>query len=92
MKLAQLQKRASDGYGDGGTEEYFDPETGKHTPWHPGDSLAWFVAIEIEETFDPDADDDSQIATAAHALDNAMNELQRAIEGLYRKEKATTPS
>lgn len=86
MKLAKLQELANKGYAGGDNMgDYFDPKTGKPTDWHIGDSLEWFVALEIADTFDPDADDDDQIYSACHSLERGIEELQGAINSLNNK-------
>ncbi|MDD3428096.1 MAG: hypothetical protein PHR42_04090 [Caldisericia bacterium] len=85
MKLAELHKIAADGYAGGeGLSEYFNPETGEATEWHLGDSLQWFMHVEIAETFDADAADDVQIAEAIRVMESAVNDLQGAINALYK--------
>lgn len=83
MKLVELQRLASKGYSDGdGLGDYFDPQTGQPTAWHSGDSLEWFVAIEIAETFDPEANDATQIAEAIRALEQGRTNLEAAKTSL----------
>lgn len=83
MNLVDLQKRAIRGYSDGeAMGDYFDPITGQPTEWHSGDGLEWFVSIELAETFDPDGTEDEHVFTAIKTLENAIHDLQGAINGL----------
>ena len=85
MDLVELQKMADKGYANGESmvdNEYFKPDTGEPTDWHSGDSLNWFMHIEIAETFDKDSPDDMQIREAITALESGQNDLQGAIESL----------
>ena len=86
MKLPELQKIAEDGYanGEGMTGDYYNHETGAASEWHPGDSLQWFMHAEIAETFAADAPDDVQIAEAIRVMESAVNDLQGAINALYK--------
>ena len=85
MTLLELQKKASEGYSDGdGLGDYFDPVTGQPSEWHPGDSLEWFMAIEIAEGYDSDTTDDKQVWTAIQALESGIADLQGAINNLRK--------
>jgi hypothetical protein len=86
--LVDLQKKAIKGYAHGesmGEGDYFDHTSGQPTDWHTGDSLEWFMAIEIAETYDPDASDEQQIAEAIRALQRGVDDLQGAINELERR-------
>jgi len=76
---------ADKGYANGESmvdNEYFNPDTGQPTAWHPGDSLNWFMHIEIAETFDEGSPDEEQIREAINTLERGQNDLQGAIESL----------
>jgi hypothetical protein len=47
-----------------------------------GDTLALFVARELKDTFDPQADEGTQIATAVHVMQRAADELQAVAHAL----------
>jgi hypothetical protein len=81
--LVKIQELANKGYAGGdGMGDYFNPTSGQPTDWHSGDSLEWFIAIEIAETFDEKASRSEQIHTAVEALQRGVNELQGAITAL----------
>jgi hypothetical protein len=83
VKLAELQQLANKGYAHGdGIGDYFDHETGQPTTWHAGDSLEWFMHVEIAETFDPDATDADQISEAERVIERAVEELQGVLTEL----------
>lgn len=83
MTLAELQKLASKGYAGGdGMGDYFDPETGLATEWKSGDSLEWFMCLEIQDTFNPDDSDEEQIYASIDTLERAQEDLQGAIDSL----------
>jgi uncharacterized protein YqgQ len=83
MKLVELQELASKGYDGFGMGDYFDHTTGEPTDWHTGDSLEWFMAIEIAETYDSDATDEQQYDEAIRVLESGQRDLQGAITELY---------
>ncbi len=74
MKLVELLDRANRGYPDGYLAEYYDKKTGK-LKRGSGDTLAEFIVKELADTFDDDADDKTQIDTAVHMLERAMDDL-----------------
>ena len=89
MKLVELQQLAHKGYAFGESmADYFNPETGMPTAWHSGDSLEWFMHVEIAETFDSEASDEDQIDTAVRALESAQRDLQGSIGSLLEGVKA----
>jgi hypothetical protein len=47
-----------------------------------GDTLARFIAFELAETFDPQADDGTQIATAIRAMQTAADGLGAVAHAL----------
>ena len=83
MTLNQLVGRAAAVYPDGQVMEYWD--TKKERPRHNrkgGDTLAQFIAFELADTYDPDADDGTQIATAVKAMQTAADDLQTVAQAL----------
>ena len=80
--VSELIKQASRGYPD----DYI-----YHVCWDrkancpvtgAGDGLAEYVAIELFETFDADADRDTQLQTAIHVLNTSRQELQDCVNAL----------
>lgn len=80
MQLIDLMNMANKGYDDGFLAAYFDQETGGFVD-NPegGDTLARFIVIELNETFSEGDDNDSQIAAAGQALENAQRDLEGVI-------------
>jgi hypothetical protein len=76
MTLNELIALAASGYPDGLPLEYWDAEHCRPSD-NPdaGDTLAFFVARELQDTFDPDVPEEMQLEMAAHALERAANEL-----------------
>jgi hypothetical protein len=83
MTLNQLVCRAASVYPDGMVLEYWDmeKEAPKRNP-QGGDTLARFIAVELAETFDPEDDDGTQIATAVRAMHRASDELATVAHAL----------
>lgn len=83
MTIQQLICRAASTYPDAYVLQYFDLEKGepKANP-DGGDTLAQFIALEIAETFDPEADDGTQIATAIKAIQTAADDLGTVAHAL----------
>jgi hypothetical protein len=83
MTLNQLICRAASTYSDAMILEYWDleHEQPRKNP-DGGDTLAQFIAFELAETFDPDADDGTQIATAVKAMQRAADELGAVAHAL----------
>lgn len=75
MTLTTLMITAAGSYPE--ILEYFDVRSGKAVQRkNSGDSLAQFVALELSDTFDPEASDEQQIASAACAMTRAADQLQ----------------
>jgi hypothetical protein len=83
MTIQQLICRAASTYPDAYVLQYFDLEKGepKVNP-QGGDTLAQFISIELAETFDPDADEGTQIATAVKAMQTAADDLATVAHAL----------
>jgi hypothetical protein len=83
MTMNQLIRRAATAYP--AILEYWD-EQHAYAVDNPGggDGLAEFIAWEIYETFDPDADDDTQIMTAVGAMQRAIDCLKDVSQALRR--------
>lgn len=85
MKMNDLIRRAASGYPDAQVLEYWDFATGKpRSNPQGGDTLAHFVALELAETFDPDASEEDQVSEAVRAIDRATRDLQSVICALER--------
>ena len=92
MTLNQLICRAASVYPEAYVLEYWDAEAQepKENPLG-GDTLARFIAIELADTFDEEADDDKQIAEAVRAMQSAADDLAaivQALRGLETERKA----
>ena len=75
LTLEELIKIADEAYPDGGlVMEYSKDPDGAF-----GDDLARFIAMELESTFDPEADRQRQLDTAAHTLERAIYELDDVL-------------
>ena len=81
MTLVELLNRANKGYPDEFLAMYYDTDTGERIS-ASGDGLAEFIVRELSETFDHDLDDDTQIQTATHVLQNAIRDLQTVIDAI----------
>ena len=79
--MGELIAIASSGYPDGSVEQYWEAKQAGKDPY-VGDTLAAFIAIELSETFDPDASDCEQRGEACRVLGNACNELSGAYAAL----------
>jgi hypothetical protein len=51
-----------------------------------GDTLALFVVRELSETYDPDADDQQQIAEAIRVMEVAAGNLDNIISALQKRQ------
>ena len=92
MTLNQLICRAASVYPEAYVLEYWDAEAQepKENPVG-GDTLARFIAIELADTFDEEADDDKQIAEAVRVMQSAADDLTaivQALRGLETERKA----
>lgn len=83
MTLNQLVHRAASVYPDLQILLYWDEqhECAVDNPGG-GDGLAEFIAWELYETYDPDADDETQITTAVGAMQRAADCLKDVAEAL----------
>jgi len=83
MTLNRLVQKAASAYPDAQVLRYWDEERECATD-NPGggDGLAMFIARELYETFDPDADDGTQTTTAAGAMRRAADDLLAVMDAL----------
>jgi hypothetical protein len=83
MTLNQLICRAASVYPEAFVLQYWDME--KQAPkanLFGGDTLAQFVAFELAETFEEEASDGDQIATAVKVMQSAADDLARVAGSL----------
>ncbi len=81
MKLVDLLDLANRGYPDGYLTEYYDARTGEPKSGS-GDTLAEFIVKELVDTFDSEAEDELQTATAVQMLEHAVGDLEDTIAAL----------
>lgn len=83
MTLNQLISRAASTYPDAYVLQYWDmqAEAPLDNP-EGGDTLAAFVATELADTYDSEASDGEQIATAVKVMQTAADDLQSVADGL----------
>ena len=77
MDLNEIVWRAASVYPDDLVLSYWDStreQPRRNTK--AGDTLAEFIAIELADTYDPDASEGVQLATAIGAMQRAINELE----------------
>jgi len=83
MTLNQLVCRAASAYPDAFILEYWSTQHEKPVAYpEGGDTLAEFIARELYESFDPEAGDDEQIATAVKLMQSAADDLQAVAHAL----------
>lgn len=83
MKLNQLICKAASVYPDGFVLEYWDmkKERPKKNP-EGGDTLAQFIARELADTYDSEADDRVQVETAVQVMQAAISNITAVIDAL----------
>jgi hypothetical protein len=81
MKLPELLNVANQGYPDGYLAEYYDTKTGARKSGR-GDTLAVFIVLELIDTFESKASDDSQIGIATELLERGRKDLLDVIQAL----------
>ena len=93
MTLNEIVTRAASAYPDAFVLQYWDAE--KQAPRaNPfgGDTLAQFCAQELADTYDEEADDREQLATAIRAMRSAAADISAvaaALENLATERKAS---
>ena len=95
MTLNELIGIAAGGYPDAQVLEYWDTKNERPMK-NPkaGDTLAYFIAVEIAETFHKDASDEEQIQEAVRVLNQASRDIcsvMGALDERVKKESATKP-
>ena len=75
MTLNELIKLASSGYPDGLVEQCWDAAGGHVIRGAVGDTLAEFIATELQSTYDATASDAEQLREVAGAMYRAACEL-----------------
>lgn len=86
MKIKELLDIANEGYDDGWLAQFYDDEGNFVESKNAGDTLARFIVIELIETFDPKASDESQLSEARLAMANAMDDVDGVRIALEKKE------
>jgi hypothetical protein len=83
MTLNQLVCRAASAYPEAFVMEYWSQASEKPMAYpEGGDTLAEFIARELYESFDPEAGDDEQLATAVKVMQSAADDLQAVAHAL----------
>ena len=82
MKLKTIIKIADKAYGDGLVEDYFNGAQ------NPDDTLAQFVAVELESTYEPTLKRQRQLEEAAGYMEAAIIELARVRDALLNAAEA----
>ena len=83
MTLNQLICSAASVYPDAFILEYWDKESSEPQENRMGgDTLAQFIAQEIYDTYDVNASDAEQVASAVKAMQTAADDLQRVADAL----------
>ena len=83
MTLNQLVCRAASAYPEAFVMEYWNQASEKPMAYpEGGDLLAEFIASELYESFDPEAGDDDQLATAVKLMQSAADDLQAVAHAL----------
>ncbi len=83
MTVKAILDLANAGYPDGFLATMYDDEGKEATDADKqGDTLALFIVRELIETYDADAGDAEQLATARQTLERAAADLQGVIETL----------
>jgi len=83
MTLNELIAKAASGYPDAQVLQYWDvaAEEPRSNP-NGGDTLAHFIAVELAETFDPEASGTEQIGEAIRGMNRAIRDVQGVIDAL----------
>lgn len=83
MTLNQLICSAASVYPEAFVLEYWDKESSEPRENRMGgDTLAEFIAREIYDTYDVNASDTEQIASAVKAMQTAADDLQKVADAL----------
>ena len=82
MTLNQLVCRAAMAYPEAAVLDCWDTRRERPKRDKGGDTLALFVARELKDTLDPQADEATQVATAVKAMQTAADDLQRVAHAL----------
>ena len=77
MTLDELMDRANALYPDNMILRYYQEPKRNH-----GDTLAKFIVLELQDTFDPDAPEHEQLSTARRALFRASQDIMGIQENL----------
>jgi len=80
MKLSEIIAIADRAYPDGLVQAHFEDPDGQH-----GDTLAEFIALELQDVYDADAGDEDQWSEAARVIRRARDELDSVLSALERE-------
>lgn len=83
MTMNQIICRAASAYPSALVMEYWDQEREQpRDNFRPDDSLAEFIANELYDSYDEDASDEEQVATAVAKIQSAADDLQAVAHAL----------
>ena len=93
MRINELMEIVHRHYPDGYTRNYWDDEKGAPRPFgSSGDRLAKFIVQEITETYSADESSEEQLEEAMRVMRAAVDELERVIGGLRRRQRELDPA
>jgi hypothetical protein len=84
MTLNEIIKIADAAYPDGLIAQAWDEKRQRVVESNLGDTLAQFVARELQDTYDEDDDDQSQLEAAVGAIRRAAAELDKVADHMSR--------
>ncbi len=82
MKINEMMRLVAAGYGDGGTDAFWDYGNEMMDCEGTGDTLAEFVVREIHDTFDPQATEDEQMEEAIRVMKCAERQIHDLVYSL----------
>jgi len=82
MELNKTIAIANDAYPDDMIQQAHEWQKEGGTASGIGDGLAWFIANELTETYDPDGTDETQLEEAFRVMNTAYDELGGVLNAL----------